>query len=64
MLLNTADSLIPIRSSTVITATMNMAGRFRNAPVVCHPSTGSCLRGALDRYDGIVIPKSSRKLTT
>ena len=38
MLLNVADSLMPMTSRMVMSPTMNIAGRLSTAPVADHPS--------------------------
>jgi len=41
MLLNVADSLMPMMSRIVISSTMNIAGTLSTAPVAVHPSVKS-----------------------
>src|SRR4051794_40623482 len=75
-LLNRADSLMPTISRMVMTATMNIAGTLRTAPVLVQPSvkrrhtfnpaSGGAVwvYGAAVYAAGIVMPTSFRNETT
>src|SRR5256885_12068500 len=76
ILLNTADSLMPMTSRTVMIATMIMAGTLRVAPVLTQPSVNSrhtfipasggatWLYGAEVKAAGMEMPQSFRNWIT
>lgn len=63
MLLRRADSLVPMISMIVSTATMNTAGRLKSACAVVPSASFTSVPGGAVRVAGMVMPTFSSRLS-